>query len=90
MDSVRETPVLAENNNICDGAAEMFGQENDTTVAKVIWLSRKDNGKAYGSVAVYPTKTADVRRILEEGLFYTSYKTSCCHVNHTTSYIGIN
>ncbi|KAK7991514.1 hypothetical protein PG988_000308 [Apiospora saccharicola] len=36
VDSVRRTAVLDENNNIRDGAAEAFGQENETTVAKVV------------------------------------------------------
>ncbi|KAK8057128.1 hypothetical protein PG996_011065 [Apiospora saccharicola] len=52
------------------GVAEAFGQDNETTVAKVVWLSEKDNGKAYGSMVVYLTKAADVRKFLEEGFFY--------------------
>jgi uncharacterized coiled-coil protein SlyX len=43
VDSVRRTAVLDENDNIRDGVAEAFGQENETTVTKVIWLSRKDD-----------------------------------------------
>ena len=70
VDSVRRTAVLDENDNIRDGAAEAFGQENETTVAKVAWLSRKDNGKAYGSMVVYLTKAAEARKFLEEGFFY--------------------
>ena len=70
VDSVRRTAVLDENDQLRDGAAEAFGQENETTVAKIAWLSKKDNMKAYGSMVVYLTKAAEARRFLDEGFFH--------------------
>ena len=35
VDSVKHTAVLDENNQLRDGAAEAFGQENETSVAKI-------------------------------------------------------
>jgi hypothetical protein len=70
VDNVKRTAVLEETGEIRLGAAEAFGQENETTVAKIAWLSRKDVAKAYGSMVVYLTKGADARRILSEGFFH--------------------
>ncbi|KAH8194111.1 hypothetical protein TruAng_011724 [Truncatella angustata] len=70
VDSINRTAVLEENGNILQGAAEMFGQENETTVAKISWLSKKEVPKAYGSMVVYLTKAADARRLLAEGFFH--------------------
>ncbi|KAH8194651.1 hypothetical protein TruAng_011185 [Truncatella angustata] len=41
VDSVNLTAVLDENGTIRHRAAEAFGQENETTVAKIAWLSKK-------------------------------------------------
>lgn len=70
VDNVNRTAVLDEHGNIRPGAAEAFGRENETTVAKIAWLSKKDNAKAYGSMVAYLTKAADARRFLSEGFFY--------------------
>jgi hypothetical protein len=70
VDSVNRTAVLDENGDIRVGAAAAFGEENETTVAKIAWLSRKENAKAYGSMVVYLTKGSDARRLLAEGFFH--------------------
>lgn len=70
VDNVNRTAVLDESGVVRPGAAEAFGQENETTVAKVSWLSRKDVPKAYGSMVVYLTKAADAQKVLEEGYFH--------------------
>ncbi|KAK2052015.1 hypothetical protein LY76DRAFT_527502, partial [Colletotrichum caudatum] len=51
-------------------AAEEFSKENDTTVAKIVWLSNQENLKQYGSIAVYLTKASNARRLILEGYFY--------------------
>jgi hypothetical protein len=70
VDNVKRTAVLDENNGIRAGAVEAFSNENETTVAKISWLSKKDVPKAYGSMVVYLTKGADARRLLVEGFFH--------------------
>jgi hypothetical protein len=70
VDSVNRTAVLDENGDIRVGAAAAFGEENETTVAKIAWLSRKENAKAYGLMVVYLTKGSDARRLLAEGFFH--------------------
>jgi uncharacterized coiled-coil protein SlyX len=70
VDSVKRAAVLDDNGEIRAGAAAAFGQENETTVAKIAWLSRKDMPKPYGSMVVYLTKGADARRLLSEGFFH--------------------
>lgn len=56
VDSINRVAVLDETGNIRTGAAEAFGQENDTQVAKVAWLSNREVAKAYGSMVVYSTR----------------------------------
>jgi hypothetical protein len=70
VDSVNRTAVLDKNGNIRQSVAEAFGQENETTMAKVAWLSKRDVPKAYGSMVVYLTKAADARRLLADGFFH--------------------
>jgi len=70
VDNVKRTAVLDEKDEIRAGAAEAFSEENETTVAKVSWLSKKDVPKAYGSMVVYLTKGNDARRLIKEGFFY--------------------
>jgi hypothetical protein len=70
IDNVKRTAVLDEFDNVRTGAAEAFGGENGTTVAKIAWLSKKDVPKAYGSMVVYLTKGSDARRLITEGFFH--------------------
>ena len=70
VDSVKRTAVLDEMGNIQTGAIETLGQENDTRVAKIAWLSNKAIPKAYGSMVVYLNKASDVRRFLQDGFFH--------------------
>ena len=72
VDNVNRLAVLDNNGEIRTGAAEAFGHENETTVAKMAWLSKKDVPKAYGSMAVYVTKGSDARRLLRESFFHVA------------------
>jgi hypothetical protein len=58
--------VLDENDEIRVGAAAAFSEENETTVAKIAGLSRKESAETYGSVVVYLSKGTDARRLLAE------------------------
>jgi hypothetical protein len=70
VDSVKKAAVLDENDEIRAGAAAALSEENDATVAKIAWLSRKESAKAYGSMVVYLTKGTDARRLLADGFFH--------------------
>ncbi|KAI2946871.1 hypothetical protein CBS147323_11233 [Aspergillus niger] len=70
VDSVNRTAVLDENGDIRAGAAAAFGEENEASIAKIAWFSRKENAKAYGSMVVYLTKGSDARRLLADGFFH--------------------
>ena len=80
VDNVNRLAVLDEHGEIRTGAAEAFGRENETTVAKLSWLSKKSVAKAYGSMVVYLTKGSDASRLLREGFF---------HVAGESGYTGI-
>lgn len=70
VDSVNKAAVLDETGEIRAEAAAIFSVENDATVAKIAWLSRKENAKAYGSMVVYLTKSTDARRLLADWFFH--------------------
>jgi hypothetical protein len=70
VDSVNRVAVLDETGNVRTGAIDAFGQENDTQIAKIAWLSNREVAKAYGSMVVYLNKASDARRLLQEGFFY--------------------
>ncbi|KAJ6114152.1 hypothetical protein N7512_007597 [Penicillium capsulatum] len=70
VDSVNKAAVLDEKDEIRAGAAAAFSEENEATVAKIAWLSRKESGKTYGSMVVYLTKGTDARRLLADGFFH--------------------
>jgi hypothetical protein len=55
--SVKKAAVLDEYDEIRVGVAPASSQENETTVAKIAWHSRKDSAKAYGSMVVDLTNT---------------------------------
>ena len=50
----------------------MLGKENNVQIAKLAWLSKKDNPKAYGSIVIYVTKGCDARRLLQDQFFYVA------------------
>ncbi|KAJ9473788.1 hypothetical protein VN97_g13302, partial [Penicillium thymicola] len=62
--------VLDEKDEIRVGAAAAFSEENEATVAKIAWLSRKESAKAYGSMVVYLTNGTDARRPLADEFFH--------------------
>jgi hypothetical protein len=70
VDSVNRTAVLDEEGDVRAGAAEAFGKENDTEIAKIAWLSNKNVPKAYGSMVVYLNKRGEAHRFLKDGFFY--------------------
>lgn len=70
VDGVKRAAVLDGNHNVLAGAAVALGEENETTVAKITWLSSKEAAKPYGSMAVYLTKSTDARRLLADGYLH--------------------
>jgi uncharacterized paraquat-inducible protein A len=49
---------------------EALGVENEVHIAKIAWLSKKDAGKAYGSMAVHLTKNSEAKRLLDNQYFH--------------------
>jgi hypothetical protein len=39
-------------------------------IAKLAWLSKKDNLKAYRSMVIYVTKASHARRLLQDQFFH--------------------
>jgi hypothetical protein len=49
VDNANRSAVLDAQGKILPGAADVLGKENEVNIAKIAWLSRKDEGKLYGS-----------------------------------------
>ncbi|KAJ5240353.1 uncharacterized protein N7469_001944 [Penicillium citrinum] len=48
VDSVNKAAVLDDKDEIRAGVTAAFSEENEATVAKIAWLSKKESAKAYG------------------------------------------
>ena len=59
VDSVSRLAVPNGDSFLQTDIAEGLGEENNTNIAKVVWLSNKENNKAYGSMAVYFIKSGE-------------------------------
>ena len=67
LDGVRRTTILNSASQVLTTAHILLGEENKAPIAKVGWLSKRDNGKAYGSIVIYFTKREDSLKFLREG-----------------------
>jgi hypothetical protein len=80
VDNVNRTAVLDQEGKVLAGAAEVLGQENEVSIGKIAWLSRRDSGKVYGSMVVYVTRRSDAARLLQEQYFQVAGESGCTGV----------
>ena len=72
VDNVNRTAVIDTEGNILLGAREAFEQEIDVQIAKMAWLSKKNQAKAYGSMVIYVTSNQDASRLLQGQYFHVA------------------
>ena len=72
VDNANRIAILDQDGKLLPGATEALGKENDVQIAKIAWLSRKDTGKAYGSMVVYVTKSSEAMRLLQGQYFHVA------------------
>ncbi|KJZ68767.1 hypothetical protein HIM_11836 [Hirsutella minnesotensis 3608] len=65
VDNANRTAIIDAEGNVLPGAIEALSAENRVTIGKISWLSKRESGKAYGSMVVYVTKKSDAERLLE-------------------------
>jgi Zinc knuckle len=72
--SIASTGLLSlnEHSQLRPEIAEKLGKEKDVQIAKLAWLSKEDNPKAYGSMVTYVTKGSDARRLLQDQFFHVA------------------
>ena len=80
VDGANRMVVLDSSGNVLPGAEEALGRENEVMIAKMHWLSDKENGKMYGSMVIYVTKASDARRLLEERYFHLAGESASTNV----------
>ena len=64
MDNVNRTDVIDADGVITLRIVEVLTKENEISIAKIRWLSKKNTNKTYGSIVVYLTKGNDVVKLL--------------------------
>lgn len=72
VDNANRTAILDQEGHVRPGAAEALGKENEVEIAKIGWLSKKDTGKAYGSMVIYVTKSKEAERLLRDQYFHVA------------------
>ena len=72
VDNANRTTILDHEGKLLPGVVERLSQENDVKVAKIGWLSKKDSGKAYGSMVVYVTTRNAAMQLLEGHYFHVA------------------
>ena len=72
VDSVNRCAILDEHGQLRPDITEKLGKENEVEIAKLAWLSKKDNLKAYGSMVIYVTKASHARRLLQDQFFHVA------------------
>lgn len=80
MDNANRAAILTEAGEIRPGVIEMLEKENETKIAKIAWISRKNPGKAYGSMIVYLSKGNDVARLLRDQYFHVAGESAFTYV----------
>jgi hypothetical protein len=70
VDNANRSAVLDAQGKVLPRAAKVLGKENEVNIAKIAWLSRRDEGKLYGSMVVYVTKGSDAARLLQDQYFH--------------------
>jgi hypothetical protein len=72
VDNANRIAILDQDGKPLPGITEALGKENDVHIAKIAWLSRKDTGKAYGSMVVYVTNSSEATRLLQGQYFHVA------------------
>jgi hypothetical protein len=72
VDGARRAAVVDQGGNVLSGAAEALGKENEVTISRIRWLSRKEPGKAYRTIVVYVTKQSEAARLLQDQYFHVA------------------
>ena len=79
VDGVNRFAVLDENNQVRLDITDKLGKENEVEIAKLAWLSKKENPKAYGSMVIYVTKGSDAKRLRQEQFFHVAGESGAGH-----------
>jgi Zinc knuckle len=72
VDGVCRCAVLDEHSQLRPEIAQKLGKENEVEIAKLAWLSKKDNLKAYGSMVIYLTKASYATTLLQDQFFHVN------------------
>lgn len=72
VDGVNRCAILDESNHLRPEITENLSKENDVHISKLVWLSKKDNQKAYGSMVIYVTNGTQAKRLLQDQFFHVA------------------
>lgn len=72
VDNANRTAILDASGDLQPGVVEMLEKENEVKIAKIVWLSKMDSGKAYGSMVVYVSRSSEATRLLQGQYFHVA------------------
>jgi hypothetical protein len=64
VDNTNRIAILDVAGDLQLGVVKMLEKENDIKISKLVWLSKKDSGKAYSLIVVYVSKSSEVTKLL--------------------------
>jgi hypothetical protein len=64
VDNTNRIAILDAAGDLQPGVVEILEKENDIKISKLVWLSKKDLGKAYSLIVVYVSKSSEVTKLL--------------------------
>ena len=70
VNNARADTLLIPDRTFKANAALEMAAENQNKLAKIAWLSKMQNGKAYKSLVTYFTKGSEAQRFLHKGYMY--------------------
>lgn len=77
IDNANRTAIMDQEGKLLPGIIERLSIENDVKIAKIGWLSKRDSGKAYGSMVIYVTTQNAAVRLLQGVYFHVAGESAC-------------
>jgi hypothetical protein len=80
VDNANRMAILDASDDLQPAVVEMLEKENKVKIAKIVWLSKRDSGKAYGSMVVYMARSNEAARLLQGQYFHVAGESAYARV----------
>ena len=80
VNNARTNAVIKPDGLLINDALLSLNENNNTDIAKIAWLSSRQSGKAYGSMAVFFKTSSEAARFLKEAFMYVGGESATVRV----------